>query len=269
MDFIITGQGDWVLKEDIRRFVMGLGVDDVGFASVNDYCSPNSPPIETLFPGVRSMIVLAFRESSACESPSPHMAMGARLDLMDFLKSVSHRVSRYVENQLDSPAMTVPMSYPLDFSTPGRASGEVSLRHAAVAAGLGCFGRHNLVVHPEFGTRVIFSAVLTALDLDSDPPVADNRCNNCGLCVKNCPAEALDEAGKTDVMKCLEKSQPYGARAAAFFWLRFGEATPEERTKLFQSPEYLKIWQAGFIGLQYYCFRCLAACPMGTRPGRR
>lgn len=257
------------MKEGIRRYIMGLGVDDVGFASVEDYCSPNSPPIESLFPGARSMIVLAFQEGTSCESPSPQMAMGARLDLMDFSKSVSHRVSRYVENRLESPAMAVPLSYPLDFSTPGRVSGEVSLRHAAVAAGLGSFGRHNLVVHPEFGTRVLFGAILTSLELDPDPPVANNLCNDCGLCVKHCPAEALCEEGKTDVLKCLEKSQPYGARAAALFWLRFGEATLEERVALFQSPEYLSIYQAGFIGLQYYCFRCLAVCPIGKRPGRR
>jgi epoxyqueuosine reductase QueG len=257
------------MKEKIRRFAMGLEVDDVGFASVDDYCSPNSPPIGSLFPGVRSMIVLAFRESSACESPSPQMAMGARLDLMDFSKSVCHRVSRYVESQLHSPAMASPLSYPLDFSTPGRVSGEVSLRHEAVAAGLGCFGRHNLVIHPDFGTRVLFAAILTTLNLDSDPPMAGNPCNNCGLCVKNCPAGALNEEGKTDVMKCLEKSQPYEPYPAAFFWLRFGEATLEGQKKLFQSPEYLKIWQAGFIGLQYYCFRCLAVCPIGARPGRQ
>ncbi len=39
-------------KEDIRNFIPGLGVDDVGFASANDYQSPRTPSIESLFPGV-------------------------------------------------------------------------------------------------------------------------------------------------------------------------------------------------------------------------
>src|SRR5512145_1370706 len=198
------------MKESIRNLAMGWGVDDVGFASVCDYRSPNSPAIESLFPGARTMIVMAFQELTACESPSPQMAMNARLDLMEFSRSTCYRLARFVEGKLGSPAMTVPVAYPMDYSTPGKIGvAEVSLRHAAVAAGLGTFGRHNLVVHPRFGTRVSFSAVLTDLDLPSDRPLAGNPCTDCGLCVERCPGRALDEAGKTDVMKCLRHSQPY------------------------------------------------------------
>ncbi|MRS02664.1 epoxyqueuosine reductase, partial [bacterium] len=143
--------------------------------------------------------------------------------------------------------------------------GEISLRHAAIAAGLGVFGRHNLIVHPRYGTRVIFAAVLTKLELASDPPVAENPCSGCGLCVQACPVGALKDQGKTDMMKCLGNSQPYGMRTSIAFWSRFGEAPPEEQKSMLQSPEYLSIYQAGFIGYQYHCFRCLAACPIGTK----
>jgi len=51
-----------VMKEDICNFVLGLGVDDVGFVSADDYQSPRSSSLDSLFPGVRSMIVMAFRE---------------------------------------------------------------------------------------------------------------------------------------------------------------------------------------------------------------
>jgi epoxyqueuosine reductase QueG len=54
----------------------------------------------------------------------------------------------------------------MDFTTPQKIGvGEVSLRHAAISAGLGAFGQHNLVAHPKFGTRVIFAAVLTKLEI--------------------------------------------------------------------------------------------------------
>jgi epoxyqueuosine reductase len=254
------------MKETIRKFVLGLGVDDVGFASVGDYQSPNSPSIGSLFPGAKSMIVLAFRELSACDSPSPQMAMNARLDLMEFSRSACYRVARFVEGQCDSPTMTAGVSYPMDFCTPGkRGIGEVSLRHAAIAAGLGAFGLHNLVVHPRFGTRVIFAAVLTQLELTSSPPVEKNPCTGCGLCVRACPAGALTEEGKTDVLKCYTNSQPFGIRASVAFWARFGSAGPDEQKTMLQSPEYLSLYQAGFIGNQYYCFRCLAVCPIGTK----
>lgn len=54
------------MKESIRGLVMEWGVDDVGFASVCDYRSPKSPSIESLFPGARSIIVMAYKELAAC-----------------------------------------------------------------------------------------------------------------------------------------------------------------------------------------------------------
>jgi epoxyqueuosine reductase QueG len=254
------------MKDAIRKFVLDLGVDDVGFAAVSDYQSPRSPAIESLFPGAKSIIVLAFHELSACESPSPLMAMNARIDLTEFSRSASYRVARFVESNYGSPAMTASISYPMDLRTPEKIGiAEVSLRHAAVAAGLGALGRHNLVVHPRFGTRVLFAAVLTQLELGSTPQVKENPCTDCGLCVTNCPAGALATEGKTDFLKCMAVSQPYGMRASIGFWTRFGAATVEERSVMLTTPEYLSLYQASSLGLQYYCFRCLAVCPVGKK----
>ena len=254
------------MREALRDYVLGLGVDDVGIASAGDYASPASPPLESLFPGVRSLVVLAFREHSSCESPSPSLAMAGRLDLMEFARSASRRVVAYVESRLGARALAVPISYPMDFTDPRKLGvAEVSLRHAAVAAGLGAFGSHNLVVHPAFGTRVIFTAVMTDLELAPDPRLDENPCLACGKCVKACPAGALDEAGKTDVRKCLSNSQPHGAMGNIAFWARFAEASPEERKAMARSPEYLSLYQAGFIGFQYVCFQCFSSCPVGVR----
>ncbi len=252
------------MKEIIRDFILDLGVDDVGFTSVDDYQSPRSQSIESIFPGVKSMIVMAFRELSACESLSPQLAMNGRLDLMAFTRSVCYRAAHYVETQFGSPAVTIPTSHPMDYTNPQKIGvGEVSLRHAAVSAGLGSFGLHNLVVHPKFGTRVIFTAVLTKLELASDPAVGKIPCTRCGLCVQACPVGALDDEGKTDTLKCLGNSQPYGMRANIGFWCRFCDATNDERKAMLQSTEYLSLYHAGSIGYQYFCFRCLAACPVG------
>ncbi|MBI5444297.1 MAG: 4Fe-4S dicluster domain-containing protein [Deltaproteobacteria bacterium] len=254
------------MREALRDYVLSLGVDDVGIASAGEYASPASPPLESLFPGVRSLVVLAFREHSSCESPSPSLAMSGRLDLMEFTRSASRRVTAYIEGVLGGGATAVPVSYPMDFTDPKKLGiAEVSLRHAAVAAALGAFGSHNLVVHPRFGTRVIFTAILTDLELEPDRLLEENPCTGCGKCVKACPVGALDEKGKTDLRKCLPNSQPHGSMANAAFWARFVDSTPEERRTMARSPEYLSSYQAGFIGFQYVCFRCLAACPVGTR----
>jgi len=250
-------------KEAIRRFALDLGADDVGFAAAGDYQSPLSPPLESLFPGVKSIVVLAYRELSTCESPSPQVAMTGRLELMEFTRSCDYQFARFLERG-GARAMTVPVSYPMAMSEETKGSvGEVSLRHAAVAAGLGRFGRHNLVLHPELGSRVVFSAVLTDLELASDPPVEQELCTQCGLCVEACPSGAFAQEGQTDVMKCIKVSQPYGIGGAIRFWSQYAGASVDERKAMLKDPHYWRLYQAGFIGFQYFCFRCLAACPEG------
>jgi epoxyqueuosine reductase QueG len=256
-------------KETLRRFALDLGADAVGFAAAADYASPLSPPLESLFPGVRSLVVLAYRELSTCESPSPEIAMTGRLELMDFIRSHDYQLARHIERG-GGRAMTVAASYPMVMSEETKGSvGEVSLRHAAVAAGLGRLGRHNLVLHPELGSRVIFSAVLTDLELPSDPPVEGELCTQCGLCVEACPSGAFAEEGKTEVMKCIKVSQPYGIGGAIRFWSKYAEAPVAERKAMLKDTHYWRLYQAGFIGFQYFCFRCLAACPEGRGRGER
>ena len=252
------------MEAEIREFILELGVDDVGFLAATEYQSKASPSIESLFPQAQSIIVLAFHELDTCDSPSPSIAMNGRLDLMEFSRSCNYKLSRFLAKKFKAKSITIPVSYPMDLGDLQGNSGELSLRHAAVGAGLGAFGRHNLVIHPVFGTRVCFTAVLTDLPLQSSARVEEDLCINCNLCVANCPAQALDCEGQTDIMKCLKKSQPYGMGPNIQFWTRFASASPEEQKGMLRSESYRRMYQNQFIGFQYYCFNCLKSCPIGT-----
>lgn len=253
-----------MVKEEIRSFVLELGADDVGFASARDYRSARSPDPEAIFPGIRSLIVVAYKELSSCESPDMFIAQNGRYDLMEFSRVCNYRLGRFLERKHGARVMTVPASYPMAMTGETKGTiGQVSLRHAAVAAGLGSFGRHNLVIHSRFGSRVLFTAVLSDLDLPSDPPVAESPCDDCGRCVAGCPAGALDEVGRTNVGKCLRTSQPYGLPAAIGFWSRHADVSAEERKQMFKDDFFWKLYQAGHIGPQYFCFGCMAVCPAG------
>jgi epoxyqueuosine reductase QueG len=255
-------------KEEVRSYALQLGVDDVGIASVAEYRSPRSKTLDSIFPGARSIIVLAYRELASCESPNSHIALNGRLDLMEFSRGCNYRLGRFLQMECGAKSMTVPVSYPMEMSRETRGTvGEVSLRHAAVAAGLGTFGRHNLVVHPRFGSRVIFSAVLTDVEWEPDPPAEARGCTDCGLCVENCPGKALAVEGRTDVMKCIGNSQPYGLSGAIGFWSRHADAPPEERKEMFRDDFFWRMYQAGHIGPQYFCFRCIGSCPAGQGVG--
>ena len=253
------------MKDKIKKYVLDLGVDDVGFGAVADYKSPQSPPVEKIFPGAKSLVVMAFKELSNCESENMRIAMGGRLDIMEFMRSSSYKLARFLERDLGAKAMSTPLSYPLNMTGEAKFGliADFSQRHAAMAAGLGNWGRHNLVIHPRLGSRVLFSTVLCDLELPPDSPCREDLCLQCNICVENCPGGALEEEGKTNEVKCMKHSQPFGLMKNMGFWMKFADCGPEERKKMMGSPEYMSLYQSAFIGFQYHCFNCYMSCPIG------
>ena len=199
-------------KEQIRKYGQDLGVDAVGFVALEDYKSPKSPDPKSYLPKAKSIIVLAHRMiDGALDSKNPRFNIAGRMAVMDTSKSHLYLMARFIEGRTGKKTSPVLSSYPLDMEAPTLGLvGDISLRHAAVASGLGVFGRHNLVIHPRFGSRLSFTGLLTELPLSSDEPLKEELCNDCGLCVDACPGKALDKEGRTEELKCLRASQPYG-----------------------------------------------------------
>jgi epoxyqueuosine reductase len=140
------------VEDAIRTFALSLGVDDIGFADVLAYNSPQSSEITTLLPNAKSIIVLAFRVLSSCESPSWTAALNGYIDLGSFARTASYRLARHLEAQYGAKVANIPLTYPFEIRYDRRGVADFSHRHAAIAAGLGVLGRHNLVIHPRFGT---------------------------------------------------------------------------------------------------------------------
>lgn len=70
----------------------------------------------------------------------------------------------------------------------------------AIDAGLGEFGRHGRLIHPQFGSNVRIWKVLTDMPLEIDPYLefgASTFCESCRICVKNCPSSTLSYGSKT------------------------------------------------------------------------
>ena len=83
--------------------------------------------------------------------------------------------------------------------------GHISHRELGHLAGLGWRGRNNLLVTPEYGSRVRLVTILTDLPLPPDRPLVRD-CGDCRKCVELCPAGAIaKEPSEFDHIKCYEQ----------------------------------------------------------------
>ena len=252
------------IKKKIKDYAEEMGVDDVGFASVKNYKSPNSISIEKLFPEAKTIVVLAFQQIDNCQSENDQFASVGIKIVTEFSHSCTYKLARFIKKQFKAHVMAVPGAGPVNVDKKtGLPSGYVSLRHAALAAGLGNFGRNNLVLHPQMGSKVVFTAIVTDLDIEPDIPIEEKICIDCDICVNQCPVSALSEEYKTNVGLCAFNSQPYGVHGNVQFWTKFIESSPEEQKKMLQDEKFKRLYQAAALGSQYVCFNCTKDCPVG------
>jgi len=114
-----------------------------------------------------------------------------------FLEKAGY-VSTYLPNTYGS-TFSWPGNWDPDFPLPPGGFAPFSHRHAAVAAGLAQFGRSNLALTPQYGPRQRFVSIITQAPLEADPLIREPLCQDCGLCVKGCPTNALSDPYELEV----------------------------------------------------------------------
>jgi len=72
-------------------------------------------------------------------------------------------------------------------------SGGVFMKDAAVLAGLGCVGKNNLIITPDYGPRVRLRALLINQEAKASGPIVYSPCDGCDApCRQACPVGAFD-----------------------------------------------------------------------------
>ena len=102
------------------------------------------------------------------------------------LDRISLRIAQLLEKE-GHQALPIPASV---YTSRADLRAHLSHRTIAYQAGLGWWGKCNLVIHPQFGAGIRLATILIDLELPVTPPL-DNNCGNCRACTDACPSHAI------------------------------------------------------------------------------
>ena len=136
--------------------------------------------------------------------------------------------------------------------------GGIFLKDTAVMAGLGCIGKNNMLVTPEYGPRVRFRVILTAELLTCTDPIDFDPCEDCSMPCRNiCPKKAFH--------KKIYSEEEFGLDHLPARTGLYSKYLCNEQMELDEkSYEEIKIENVDKQGkLVKYCRACELACPLG------
>ncbi len=156
------------------------------------------------------------------------------------------------------PSLPIPSYSPLKFHN-GEPRGLISLKHAAVEAGLGKMGKNTLLIHPNRGNIVRLGGLLTTMEWSCEekkeyPKLCPAKCSNC---IKACPVGALSDDG-IDKMKCMGNCIKHTLMPPKWLlpYMKWGVSKSKLMTELMELFT-LSFFESYGVG----CFACLKACP--------
>ncbi len=209
-----------VLKTHIRRMILELGFERVGFASVDrlgaetalltewlnqghhgdmGYMARNTEKredIEHLVPGARTVIVVAMNYNTEhVHLPSTQQGKISRYAWGDDYHDMMLERLREAERRiLDLAPDTTSRSF-VD-------TAPVMEKPWAVRAGIGWQAKNTNVIAPQLGSYFFLGEIVTSLALSADPVLPD-RCGTCTACLDACPTSAFDAAYRLNASRCI------------------------------------------------------------------
>ena len=225
----------------VKQQAQQWGADLCGIAPVERFDdAPEGFHPRNILPGCRSVIVLAVRfPASGLASDSAAAYTFIRNRLVEKIDAATFQLAAALE-AAGGYAVPVPSSEPYEYWDAERRHGQgiLSLKHAAVRAGLGQMGKNTLLIHETLGNMMWLGAVVCERALEADEPASYQAClPDCRLCLDHCPTQALD--GTTIVQKqCRGVASRYSEGGGGFYAChrcreicprRFGMSRSEEK----------------------------------------
>ena len=191
------------LKNQIQEVAIKNGVDLFGISNIDRFQeAPKGFHPRDIYDKTESVIVYAIKlpgETLFADNPVPFTHINTLA--MQKMDQISFNIS-YELDKLGIKTVLIPTDDPYLYWDEEKHEGRaiLSLRHAALMAGLGKLGKNNLLINQKYGNMVQIGALLTPEKLEADPMANYDVCPpKCNICIENCPQHAL--TGSTVIQK--------------------------------------------------------------------
>ena len=129
-------------------------------------------------------------------------------------------------------------------------------------------GLNLQLLTPQFGPRVLLTAVLCSVDVECDRPMTEALClgPECGRCLKTCPADAVLEWDR-DWERATVPRSPHGfAQLSEYLGRVIDEPDAARKKAMLRSEDSFNLWQSILRGAGVItgCRRCADVCPVGA-----
>jgi epoxyqueuosine reductase QueG len=183
------------MEKIIKQIILNKGADLCGIAHIDRFSdTPAGFHPSDIYEACKSVIVFAKRLPKGLAYVNPRIVYNHANELnISAVDKITYEASITIE-QLGCITVPLPCDGPYEYWEKDtlRGKGLLSMRHAAVLAGLGNLGKNTLLINKQYGNFLTLGAILTNLDLKSDPLSEEMCIENCRLCLDHCPVQALD-----------------------------------------------------------------------------
>lgn len=205
------------MKNKIKEIFLQLGSDICGIANVDRFDNaPTGFHPKDIYNECKSVIVFAKVIPNGIAKVSPRIIYQHFNNIGPIeLDRIAYEAAIKIERIFNCCVVPIPSDAPYEYWDEEKLEGRglLSMKHAAVNAGIGSLGKNTMLLNRQFGSMLNIGAALTNLDLPSDPFAEELCIKNCRLCLESCPAKALDD---NHVNQSLCRKYTYGKSSRGF-----------------------------------------------------
>ncbi len=203
------------MEDRIKNVLYGLGADVCGIGAIDRFNqAPDGFSPLDLYKDCQSVISFGVALPKGLMQVEPRLLYGYfNAEVCKMVDTIAFQAAKEIEKLFGAICVPVPCDTPNEYWDASNltAKGLISMKHTAVACGLGQMGKSTLLIHPTYGNQLTVGAILTNLQLQSDPLCEALCIRGCEKCLEACPVHAIGN-GMVEQRLCRQNTYKTTAR---------------------------------------------------------